>query len=119
MFKVSHSSVGAALIMTCWPFCFFPFLFPAPIQENLHCSICGYFFGSYNYQNQTMKLPKEDQQLQQSKKEENLETAQGGNDQKQTMNVPNAVQQNQQSEKTENLEISKGVMEKSLANGMN
>ncbi|XP_037050673.1 uncharacterized protein LOC119084701 [Bradysia coprophila] len=54
--RVSHSSVGAALIMTCWPFCFFPFLFPAPVQENLHCSICGYYFGSYDYQNQKMNI---------------------------------------------------------------
>lgn len=45
--------------MTCWPFCFFPFLFPAPMQENLHCSICGYFFGSYDYQKQAMNIPKQ------------------------------------------------------------
>lgn len=70
---MSHSTVGAALIMTCWPFCFFPFLFQAPIQENLHCSICGYFFGSYDYQKQTMSVPKESKQ----RKTENTGTADG------------------------------------------
>ncbi|KAJ6649077.1 hypothetical protein Bhyg_04310 [Pseudolycoriella hygida] len=55
--RVSHSTVGATLIMTCWPFCFFPFLFQAPIQTNLHCSVCGYYFGSYDCQKQKLNVP--------------------------------------------------------------
>lgn len=52
--QVSHNPAGAACIMTCWPFCFFPFLFPAPTQEHVHCSLCGYYFGMYDYQEQVM-----------------------------------------------------------------
>lgn len=80
--KVSHSSVGAALIMTCWPFCFFPFLFPAPVQENLHCSICGYYFGSYDHQKQTMNVSKESEKpkAETVKISENFAGTKGGTD---------------------------------------
>ena len=46
---MSHSSFGAALILTCWPLCFLPCLFPPPIAEYLHCSECNHFLGQYNH----------------------------------------------------------------------
>ncbi|XP_037926470.1 uncharacterized protein LOC119661273 isoform X2 [Hermetia illucens] len=46
--KVSHSPIGAAFILTCWPFCFLPCLFPPPTKEYLHCAVCNHFLGVYD-----------------------------------------------------------------------
>lgn len=46
--KISTSTVGAACILTCWPFCFFPCLFPSPTKEYLHCPVCDNFLGLYD-----------------------------------------------------------------------
>lgn len=46
--KISTSTFGAACILTCWPFCFFPCLFPSPTKEYLHCPICDNFLGVYD-----------------------------------------------------------------------
>lgn len=45
--KISTSTFGAACILTCWPFCFFPCLFPSPAKEYLHCPVCDNFLGLY------------------------------------------------------------------------
>lgn len=46
--KISTSTIGAACILTCWPFCFFPCLFPSPTKEYLHCPVCDNFLGIYD-----------------------------------------------------------------------
>lgn len=99
--KVSHSSFGAALIMTCWPFCFFPFLFPAPVQENLHCSICGYFFGSYDHQKQTMNVPKEKSKNVSKEQTENVTKEPEQNIKHHVGSDPGVIEKNEEKNKIE------------------
>lgn len=37
-------------MLTFWPFCFMPCLFPPPTKEFLHCSVCEFRFGQYDRQ---------------------------------------------------------------------
>lgn len=46
--KVSTSPAGAACLLSLWPCCFMPFLFPPPTRHMLHCGSCGYLFGEYD-----------------------------------------------------------------------
>ncbi|XP_055547600.1 uncharacterized protein LOC129731540 [Wyeomyia smithii] len=46
--RYSRSVLGAATIMSCWPFCFLPCLFTAPTKHHLHCSHCGAYLGPYD-----------------------------------------------------------------------
>lgn len=54
--RLTESSLAATLIMTCWPFCFAPCLFPEPTHENLHCPVCDYHLGIYDHK-QKITLP--------------------------------------------------------------
>lgn len=47
--RVTESSFASSLIMTCWPLCFSPCLFPEPTHENLHCRVCDYHLGVYDH----------------------------------------------------------------------
>lgn len=47
--RVTQSSFATTLLMTCWPLCMSPCLFPEPTQENLHCPVCNYHFGVYDH----------------------------------------------------------------------
>lgn len=46
---VTESSFTTTLLMTCWPLCMSPCLFPEPTQENLHCPVCNYHLGFYDH----------------------------------------------------------------------
>lgn len=48
--RVTESSFVSMLIMTCWPLCFAPCLFPEPTHENLHCPVCRFHLGIYDHQ---------------------------------------------------------------------
>jgi hypothetical protein len=48
--RVTQSSFASTLVMTCWPICFSPCLFPEPTHENLHCPVCNYHLGVYDHQ---------------------------------------------------------------------
>lgn len=48
--RVTRSSLASSLVMTCWPMCFAPCLFPAPTHEKLHCPVCNYYLGVYDHQ---------------------------------------------------------------------
>lgn len=54
--RVAHSSFGASLIATCWPFCLAPCLFPEPFLEFIHCSVCDHYLGKYDH-NQKLLSP--------------------------------------------------------------
>lgn len=56
---VTASSFIATLVMTCWPFCFAPCLFPDPTHESLHCPVCNYHLGVYDHQKKVM-LPNQE-----------------------------------------------------------
>lgn len=52
--RVTQSSIGSTLLMTCWPICFAPCLFPEPTHENLHCPVCNYHLGVYDHRVKTV-----------------------------------------------------------------
>ena len=47
--RTTESSFASTLVMTCWPLCFSPCLFPEPTHENLHCPVCNLHFGVYDH----------------------------------------------------------------------
>lgn len=57
--RYSENQCGAACILSCWPFCFLPFLVPGDNQEYLHCSNCRCFLGLYDRNNNCIKPNKE------------------------------------------------------------
>lgn len=48
--RVTESSFLSTLLMTCWPFCLAPCLFPEPTHEKLHCPVCNFHLGIYDHQ---------------------------------------------------------------------
>ncbi|XP_035917472.1 uncharacterized protein LOC118514577 [Anopheles stephensi] len=44
------NGLGAACIISCWPFCFLPALFTTPTKHHLHCSNCNAYLGLYDVQ---------------------------------------------------------------------
>lgn len=48
--RVTESSFVSTLLMTCWPFCLAPCLFPEPTHEKLHCPVCNFHLGIYDHQ---------------------------------------------------------------------
>ncbi|XP_055644105.1 uncharacterized protein LOC129780147 [Toxorhynchites rutilus septentrionalis] len=46
--KYTRSHWGSMCIMTCWPFCFLPYVFTSPTKHHLHCSNCNAFLGLYD-----------------------------------------------------------------------
>jgi LITAF-like zinc ribbon domain len=50
--RVTQSSLKSTLMMTCWPLCFAPCLFPPPTHEKLCCRVCNFYFGIYDHKNQ-------------------------------------------------------------------
>lgn len=53
--RVTESSFVATLMMTCWPLCFSPCIFPEPAEENLHCPVCNYHLGVYDHKNKLVR----------------------------------------------------------------
>lgn len=54
--RVTESSFVSTLLMTCWPFCLSPCLFPEPTHEKLHCPVCNLHLGTYDHQRKTVML---------------------------------------------------------------
>lgn len=53
--RITETSIASTFLMTCWPLCFAPCLFPVPTHENLHCPVCNYHLGIYNHQTKAVK----------------------------------------------------------------
>lgn len=57
--RVTDSSFMNSLLMTCWPLCMSPCLFPEPTLESLHCPICNLRLGVYDHQKKQV-VPSQD-----------------------------------------------------------
>lgn len=52
--RVANTALGASLLLTCWPFCFSPCMFPPPREECLHCAVCNYYLGMYDHRKEVI-----------------------------------------------------------------
>ncbi|XP_067634293.1 uncharacterized protein [Eurosta solidaginis] len=58
--RSANNSCCAACILSCWPFCFLPFLVPSTNnREYLHCSNCKTFLGLYDRSNNCVRPNRE------------------------------------------------------------
>uniref|UniRef100_A0A1B6KZS5 LITAF domain-containing protein n=1 Tax=Graphocephala atropunctata TaxID=36148 RepID=A0A1B6KZS5_9HEMI len=46
--QLANSSLGACLMLGCWPLSFLPFLLCESTVVNLYCAQCNNFLGAYN-----------------------------------------------------------------------
>ncbi|XP_065370224.1 uncharacterized protein LOC135962302 [Calliphora vicina] len=46
--RFSHNECAACCLLSCWPFCFLPWLLPSQSQECLYCANCKTFLGLYD-----------------------------------------------------------------------
>uniref|UniRef100_A0A182V418 LITAF domain-containing protein n=1 Tax=Anopheles merus TaxID=30066 RepID=A0A182V418_ANOME len=49
------NGLGAACILSCWPFCFLPALFTTASKYHLHCSNCNAYLGLYDVERDCLK----------------------------------------------------------------
>ncbi|XP_023305621.2 uncharacterized protein LOC111687413 [Lucilia cuprina] len=46
--RFSNNECAACCLLSCWPFCFLPWLLQGPSQDYLHCANCKTFLGLYD-----------------------------------------------------------------------
>ncbi|KAM7343552.1 uncharacterized protein ACRADG_010546 [Cochliomyia hominivorax] len=53
--RFTYSECGTCCLLSCWPFCFLPFLWPTRNFEYLYCANCKTFLGLYDHSTNCIK----------------------------------------------------------------
>lgn len=53
--RFTRNDCGACCLLSCWPFCFIPWILPGQNQEYLYCANCKTFLGLYDRQRNCLK----------------------------------------------------------------
>ncbi|XP_068967617.1 uncharacterized protein [Bombus flavifrons] len=49
--KLTTSHIGALCLLGCWPLCFVPLIMKRSKKVRMICPLCGYIYGSFQYNN--------------------------------------------------------------------
>ncbi|XP_043591654.1 uncharacterized protein LOC122571663 isoform X2 [Bombus pyrosoma] len=49
--KLTTSHIGALCLLGCWPLCFVPLIMKRSKKVRMICPLCGYMYGSFQYNN--------------------------------------------------------------------
>ncbi|XP_054010887.1 uncharacterized protein LOC128893719 [Hylaeus anthracinus] len=58
--KLTTSHIGALCLLGCWPLCFVPLMMKRAKKVRMICPLCGYTYGSFQYENASLALCKTD-----------------------------------------------------------